>query len=239
MTRLNHRANSWLPKKAAEYAAQLISIKGMKSVRRYSSSSVGDVTFNNKLSKRLLLDPRMKEVWKYFCGIHEDCNWLDFLAEVQFAVKGPGSVRSPDTKKRELTALEDAFTEIERISKRNGIDIAQTPVGFFFNSPNLESILDESDEVYAVRGGNDQVTLRQYFDELKGLISRRQELIKKPNHKDILYQYFVRRAYLYFKERTNQSNQWKILSIIASVSLEMDISQERVRGTCKDLKDLV
>jgi hypothetical protein len=234
MSKLHHPASAWLPEKAARYANNLIGLKGKGYVSRFSSGSVGEVIFDDKLSERLLLSLKMKDVWDYLREFHDEQDWYEFLGEAQFAAQGPCLKVSPTDKADDMLEISGAFKSINRISKRYGIDVTKMPVGRFFDRPEIDSMLNEPADWHVVRGGT-EITLKQYCDELTGLIDRQQVLVKKPQHQDILYQFFVRRIYLFFKKFSKQPNQWKVLSIIASVSLEMKVSPTRVRGSCKDL----
>ncbi len=71
-----------------------------------------------------------------------------------------------------------------------------------------------------------------YISEIQQWMGRQNPLVKEPNHPDADYQFFARCLYNFFKTFTNKPNKWTVLSIITSVSLERDISANRIRGTC-------
>ena len=233
----------WLPDDAAEYASRLRRNLNVRTTIQSGRPDWIGLTLNNDLSKRILLDPKMKPVWKYLNSLGDHPYrrgpiWKYFLIEVQIAAQGP--------KSRDLLSKSDMKSDISDVKKH--IKAIKRVISRYSNSEStlwhlspafilIEKNLESSDVELARK--NVLLHIEAILDRIPKWMSLKTVIsppLSSPNHPDAPYHYFVREVYSFFHVMDEKFNKWSLLARISNATeLFPFCDANKARGTCRDL----
>ena len=232
----------WLHEDAAEYASGLRRNPNTRTKIWYDKTDVrfavdvrlktDGLILENDLSKRILLDPEMKPVWKYLNSLYKpsylpDPIWKHFLIAVQLAAKGPQKMelRLYSEVKEDFDDTKKHIAAINRVLRR--YSNSSVTIGALYGA--LPVRLENWKEI----------PVEKVLDQILTWIWMQHSLlplIKSPNHPDAPYHYFVRSMYLCLLQLDENFNKWSLLARISNVTdLFPFCDSNKTRGTCKDL----
>ncbi len=233
----------WVPAQAAEYASRLRRDPNVET--KVSHGIVGELMFDNALSRRLFFDPRMETVWNHLNDIDttlllQGPLWKHFLVEVQDGARGPQGrdLRSFAEVEEDITSISKSISTMKRYLRR--YSSAELTVGMLYGQADIFQFFDESEKSLAMRNDN-LVPLDEVLEKIPSWIRGQQsllKLIKSPNHPDTPYHYFARKMYSFFHYLDENFNQWSLLARICNVTeLFAECDSNKVRGTCRDMAE--
>ena len=108
--------------------------------------------------------------------------------------------------------------------KMMAVAISAAPGQLSFGSPGGELKVMFQPESRQI----DDLTMEDFINELVGWMERQSAIVKKPEHKDVRYQYFTRKLYLFRAENIGDRNKpeqgrrdsvmWDLITTISSVA---------------------
>ena len=233
----------WLPEDAADYASKLRRDPNIRTTIQQGRPDMIGLTFNNDLSKRILLDPKMKPVWNYINSLGADPYrrapiWKYFLIEVQIAAQGPKSrdLRLMSDIKSDISDVKKHINAIKRFIKR----YSESELTLWKLNPSL-ALLERKLEISDVETARKEysVPIDAILDHIPEWLSINTTIsppLSSPNHPDAPYHYFVREVYSFFIIRDDKFNKWSLLSRISNATGQFTIcDSNKARGTCRDL----
>jgi len=233
----------WLPDDAAEYASLLRRNPNYQTTIQSGRPDWIGLTFNNDLSKRILLDPKMRPVWTYLNSLGDDPYWKGpiwkyFLIEVQIAALGPKSrdLRPMSDVKSDISDLRKHVRAIKRLINRyneSEMTLWKLRPEFVQFKSNLKP-----DDEKKLRS-NASVHVEALLDQIPRRISVNSVIsppLSSPNHPDAPYHFFVREVYSFFHVRDEKFNKWSLLARICNATGLFPLcDSNKARGTCRGL----